>query len=252
MNRFYIPPENWQSEPLRLTDREHHHCAHVMREKEGNRVMVFDGAGTEAMAEISAVNRDNVELKILQQTRNEPLPVKIALAQAIPKGKQMDLITQKAVELGAGEVFPLLSERTVVQLKENADTDKKQNKWQTVAIDAAKQCGRNYVPKVAEPCSMKEFLENRAEYDLLLIASLQPDARHLREILQDRLAQTPEAEKPGSVLVVVGPEGDFTPAESHLAKSQGFQPITLGPIILRSETAAIFCLSALSYELLSP
>jgi 16S rRNA (uracil1498-N3)-methyltransferase len=193
-----------------------------------------------------------VELKIVQQTKSEPLPVKIALAQAIPKGKQMDLIIQKAVELGAGEVFPLLSERTVVQLKDDGDPDKKQNKWQTVAIDAAKQCGRNYVPQVSEPRTMKEFLENRGEYDLLLIASLQPDARHLREILQDRLEQMPDSEKPRSVLVVVGPEGDFTPAESNLAKSQGFQPVTLGPIILRSETAAIFCLSALSYELLSP
>jgi 16S rRNA (uracil1498-N3)-methyltransferase len=252
MNRFYISPQHWNAEPLCLTDREHHHCAHVMREKEGSRITIFDGAGTEAMAEITAVNRDNVELKILQQTKSEPLPVKIALAQAIPKGKQMELITQKAVELGAGEIFPLLSERTVVQLKEGADPDKKQNKWQTVAIDAAKQCGRNYVPKVAEPRTMKEFLENRGEYDLLLIASLQPDARHLREILQDRLEQLPGSEKPRSVLVVVGPEGDFTPAESNLAKSQGFQPVTLGPIILRSETAAIFCLSALSYELLSP
>ncbi len=249
MNRFYIAPENWNLDDLRLSDREHHHCAHVMRHKEGDRVVVFNGEGMEATVQIAEVGKNDVRLEVQHTAMTDRLPVHIALGQAIPKGKQMDLITQKAVELGAYTVFPLLSERTVVQVRDKQVSDKKVNKWQNVAIDAAKQCGRNYVPKVAEPQMMNDFLDNRPEYDLLIIASLQPDRRHLREILADREAQG--LSKPESVLIVVGPEGDFTPAEVAHAKGQGFQPITLGPIILRSETAAIYCLSIFSYELLS-
>ncbi len=256
----------------------------MLRLQPGDRVTVFDGHGREATAEISALDSDSVQLRILQTGIAPPLRARITLAQAIPKGKNMDLIVQKAVEIGAAEIFPLLSARTVVQLDaENAA--QKQTKWQTVALEAAKQCGQNWLPHVHTPRSPNEFfleLESGVPYaggatgvslagtkeddasiplaplrptrtslhfDLRLIGSLQPGALHLKKILAD-YADAHDGVRPASVLMMIGPEGDFTPAEIALARSQGCAPLTLGPIILRVETAAIYCLSILSYELL--
>jgi 16S rRNA (uracil1498-N3)-methyltransferase len=185
----------------------------------------------------------------LHEAETSPLPCRITLAQAIPKGKNMDLIVQKAVEIGAAEIAPLISERTIVDL-DAKDAEQKRAKWQQIAIEAAKQCGQNWLPTVQTPRKLKYFFANAspARSDLRLIGSLQPDAVHLKKILADYVEQ--HADRPKSVLMMVGPEGDFTPAELALGKSHGCLPITLGPIILRVETAAIYCLSVLSYELM--
>jgi 16S rRNA (uracil1498-N3)-methyltransferase len=126
----------------------------------------------------------------------------------------------------------------------------KQSKWQQIAIEAAKQCGQNWLPRVQAPKTLAEFFSTTSEqsFDLRLIGSLQPDAQYLKEILEGYC--TEYGDRPRSALMLIGPEGDFTPAELALARRQGCQPITLGPIILRVETAAIYCLSILSYELL--
>jgi 16S rRNA (uracil1498-N3)-methyltransferase len=149
------------------------------------------------------------------------------------------------VELGAARIVPLLSDRTIVQI-EASEVAKKREKWTTIALEACKQCGQNYLPEVATPVSPKNFAEQLDKTDLHLIASLQPDARPIKTVLAER-AQTPKR-----VTIFVGPEGDFTPAEIAMAKSHGCQPVTLGPIILRTETAAIYCLSVLGHELFSP
>jgi len=135
----------------------------------------------------------------------------------------------------------------VVRLdEENAAS--KQAKWQTVAIEAAKQCGQNWLPRVHVPKTMAQFFQQPRRFDLQLIGSLQSDAVHLKKILAEYSAE--HGDRPTSVLMLVGPEGDFTPAELSLARSHGCRPITLGPIVLRVETASIYCLSVLSYELL--
>jgi 16S rRNA (uracil1498-N3)-methyltransferase len=212
----------------------------------GDRATVFNGHGVEATVEIASVaKRERVELKLLNQTRSTPLACRLTLGQAIPKGKNMDLIVEKATELGAAAIAPLISERTVVQV-DAGDAARKQEKWQRVAIEAAKQCGQNWVPTVQFPETPKLFFDRPSSFDLMLIASLQPDALHLKDVLREW-----GANKPARVLVVVGPEGDFTPAELALAKSRGCRPISLGPIILRTETAALYCLSVLSHELFS-
>ena len=248
MHRFYIPPENWNLDHLQLDADESHHCLDVLRLKVGDRVVVFNGAGVEATAEIFAVGRDRVEMRHLQHAKSHPLRCKITLAQAIPKGKNMDLIVQKATELGVAAIVPLLSDRTVVQV-DNGDSAKKQQKWQAVAIEAAKQCGQNWLPTVGKPLSPKEFFHANNRYDLMLIASLQPDARHLKKIIADANATLGRPVE--TALILIGPEGDFTPAEISLAKGHGCLPITLGPIVLRTETAALYSLSVLGYELLS-
>src|SRR3954468_11330472 len=247
MHRFYLPPSDWNPDALLLRDGEAHHARNVLRLEPGAKVVLFNGRGREITAEITSSTAREVALRKLHESSTPPLRCRITLAQAIPKGKNMDLIVQKAVEIGAAEIAPILSDRTVVRLDDESAVSK-QEKWQNVAIEAAKQCGQNWLPRVHTPQTMAQFFQQGGRFDLQLIGSLQSDARHLKEILAEIIAE--HGNRPRSVLMVVGPEGDFTPAELSLARSQGCRPITLGPIVLRVETAAIYCLSVLSYELL--
>src|SRR5437588_8312073 len=247
MHRFYLSPEHWDPSALTLRGTEAHHARDVLRMKSGSRLVVFNGRGREVTAEVVDVTRGEVRLRKLHETETPPLRCRMTLGQAIPKGKNMDLIVQKAVEIGAAEIAPLISERTIVDL-DKKEAEQKQAKWQQIAIEAAKQCGQNWLPQVNAPRKLKDFFAQSGNFDLRLIGSLQPDAVHLKKILADYTDQ--HRDRPRNVLMLVGPEGDFTPAELALAKTNGCLPITLGPIILRVETAAIYCLSVLSYELM--
>jgi 16S rRNA (uracil1498-N3)-methyltransferase len=247
MHRFYIAPEHWNPDAPQLTGSEAHHCRNVLRLEPGDKVVLFDGRGRELTAEIISTDPEEISLRRLHEAQTTPLLCQITLSQAIPKGKNMDLIVQKAVEIGAAEIAPIISDRTVVRLDEESAASK-QSKWQTVAIEAAKQCGQNWLPRVHVPQTMAQFFQQPRRFDLQLIGSLQADAVHLKKILAEYSAE--HGDRPTSVLMLVGPEGDFTPAELSLARSHGCRPITLGPIVLRVETASIYCLSVLSYELL--
>lgn len=248
MHRFYVRPQEWNPDALLLTGPEAHHCRNVLRLHPGDRAVLFNGRGREITAEITSLDPREVTLRKQHESSTPPLRCRITLGQAIPKGKNMDLIVQKAVEIGASEIVPIISDRTIVRLDED-DAAQKQAKWQTIAIEAAKQCGQNWLPEVQTPRTLAQFFaRGHALFDLQLIGSLQSDAQHLRTILSEYF--TEHAEPPTRVLIVIGPEGDFTPAELALARSHGCRGITLGPIVLRVETAAIYCLSVLSYELL--
>ena len=248
MHRFYIAPEKWNPDRLVLTNGEAHHARDVLRLKPGAMAVLFNGRGREIKAEVIDSSPNELRFRKLTETETPPLRCRITLGQAIPKGKNMDLIVQKAVEIGVAEICPLMSQRTVVDLDPDSAAQK-QAKWQQIAIEAAKQCGQNWLPQVRLPQTPKQFFSDIRSLtsDLRLIGSLQPDAQHLKEILT-RYSED-HGQRPSSVLMMVGPEGDFTPAELSLAKAHGCLPITLGPIILRVETAAIYCLSVLSYEL---
>lgn len=249
-HRFYIAPSEWSTESLALTGDEFHHCRDVMRCREGERVVVFNGVGAEADVEILSLGGGSAALKIWTVSESSRPTASLTLGQAVPKGKNMDLIVQKATELGASVIVPLLSERTVVRL-DPGEAEKKREKWRRVAIEACKQCGQNWLPEVRTPVSVESFLGKAGPHagpgELRLVAALTEEARSLRELLADR---DPEAPHLDSATVLIGPEGDFTPAEMATALGNGFQPLTLGPIVLRSETAAIYALSVLGYELL--
>jgi 16S rRNA (uracil1498-N3)-methyltransferase len=248
MHRFFISPENWNPGVLKLTGSEAHHARDVLRMRVGERLVLFNGRGHEITAEIVHLEGDEIGLRKLHEAETSQLQCRIVLAQAIPKGKNMDLIVQKAVEIGAAEIVPIVSDRTIVQVDSDSAAQK-QSKWQQIAVEAAKQCGQNWLPRVHAPKKLSEFFSAAEDsFDLQIIGSLQPDAQHLKQVLAGYLSE--HKGPPRRVLMLVGPEGDFTPAELALARRHGCQPITLGPIILRVETAAIYCLSILSYELL--
>jgi 16S rRNA (uracil1498-N3)-methyltransferase len=248
IHRFYIPPSQWNLDHLVLDESESHHCVDVLRLRQGDRVVAFNGCGTEVTAEITLLTKREVGLRPLLTHVTPPPAAHVTLAQAIPKGKNMDLVIQKAAELGASEIVPLMSDRTVVRLDAGEAADK-QEKWQRVAIEACKQCGQNHLPRVQKPVPLDRFFSRRPAQDLLLIAAIEPDARRLKEVLAEWTALHPGRGRPASVLVLIGPEGDFTPSEVGMAKSHGCLPLSLGPIILRTETAAIYTLSTLAHEL---
>jgi 16S rRNA (uracil1498-N3)-methyltransferase len=249
MHRFYIAPETWNSVAPMLSGSEAHHAREVLRMGAGDKLVLFNGLGREITAEIVDLSGAEIRLRKLHEAETQPLQCRIVLGQAVPKGKNMELIVQKAVEIGAAEIAPIISDRTIVQVDSKSATQK-QSKWRQIAIEAAKQSGQNWLPRVHTPRRLAELFSMASEesFDLRLIGSLQPDARHLKNILADYSRE--HELRPRSVLMLIGPEGDFTPAELSLARRHGCQPITLGPIILRVETAAIYCLSILSYELL--
>ena len=216
---------------------EAHHCRHVLRLKDGDTVNIFDGRGHEAQCAIAKITNQAVQLNVLTQTSTPALRCRITLAQAVPK-KSMDLIVQKATELGVTAIVPVLSERTIVRIDEDAA---KLDRWREIALESCKQCGNNWLPVIEPPRKATEFFANAGKFDLKLIASLQPGAQPLKQILP--------AQMPASVLVLIGPEGDFTPAEISEARNAGCLPLSLGPLILRAETAAIYTLSILHHEL---
>ena len=242
LHRFYLAPGEWLVDGPALDPADSHHCADVLRLGVGDRLTVFDGEGNAAEAELREVHRRRCILRIGAARRTPPLRCAVTLAQAVPKGKAMDLVLQKAVELGASSVIPLLTERTVVRFEDAGEADRKRERWQAIALEACKQCGRDAIPSIAFPRTVKEFLEDIPPGGILLLASLQPGARPIKEVLASCGSRD-------RVTVMVGPEGDFTPEEVDAAVSAGAVPVTLGPMVLRTETAALYCLSVLGHEL---
>ena len=242
MKRYYSP-----SLDRGLLDAEQsHHCSHVNRQAVGELFAVFDGHGTEAKVRITEIARDQVRYEILAKAASPRPAHPVWLAQAMTKQKSMDLIIQKATELGVSEIAPLQSDQSVAQVGEEK-VEARVEKWQKLTIEAAKQCGQNWLPAVHAPRAPKDFVTEIPRGAVKLIASLQPEAKPLKSVLREQVS----AIKPGTPIVaMIGPEGDFTPAEIGQALSAGFAPVSLGKIILRAETAAFFVLSAIAYELM--
>ncbi len=247
--RAYCQPPEREPSEIRLSGEESHHLVTVNRARVGDTVVAFDGRGREWICELAGAAKQEARLKVRFRQQARPLPYEITLGQALPKGPFMEAIVRKATELGATRVVPLESERTIVHL-DGDRTDRKLEKWRTAAIEAAKQCGNPFVPEILPLQPAAEFMKTAGSHDLRLIASLQPAAKSLRSVLAAFGAA--HQRPPRTVLWLVGPEGDFTPAELSLSLAAGFEPITLGPLVLRCETAAIYALSVLSYELQQP
>jgi 16S rRNA (uracil1498-N3)-methyltransferase len=244
--RVFCLPSVTDPKEIALTPDESHHLIAVNRAAPGATVVAFDGRGSEWICELADADKRSARLKVRFAQKARPMPWRITLGQALPLGGAMDSIVRKATEIGVSLIVPIESERTQVHLDQDR-SDKKIEKWQTAALEAAKQCGNPWLPEIAPVTSASAFMAAAKGYDLKLIASLQPGAKSLKSVLEQFRASQNRA--PKNVLWLIGPEGDFTQAEMSLSRSGGFEPITLGPLVLRCETAAVYALSVLSYEL---
>ncbi len=250
MPRFYLAPDQCADAALFLAGREAHHAIHVLRLRPGDEVTVLNGAGAEFRCEVQEYERDKVKLAVTEKITVPPLACQITLLQALPKGKIIESIIQKATELGVFRIVPLLSERVVAAQLESKALRNKTDKWRLVAIEAIKQCGSAWLPQIESPVTPKQFLARQEKFELPLIASLQSDSRHPREYF--RAFYEKSGRMPRSICIWVGPEGDFTPEEVASVTASGALPVSLGHLVLRTETAAIYCLSILNYEVHSP
>jgi 16S rRNA (uracil1498-N3)-methyltransferase len=244
--RAHCLPSVADPKEILLSEGESHHLVAVNRAAAGDTVVAFDGKGSEWICELAEADRKAARLKVRFAQRARPLPWRITLGQALPLGGAMDSIVRKATEIGVSRIVPLESERTQVHL-DGDRSDRKIGKWQTAALEAAKQCGNPWLPEIGPVTPAAAFMESAKGYDLKLIASLQPGARTLKSILAAYRAA--HGRPPADVLWLVGPEGDFTPAEMSRSSATGFEAVSLGPLVLRCETAAVYALSILSYEL---
>lgn len=231
---------------LRLDGREAHHALHVVRLRPGDPVTVLDGAGGEYLCGVDNATKDSLTLTVNERKPSPAPRCPVTLFVAIPKGKIIEDIIQKAVELGAFRIVPLLTERVITHL-DREGAEQKREKWQQVAIEAIKQCGATWLPRVEAPVALKEILAGCEKPEFMLAGSLQTERRHPREWLKD--FQQQHGRLPQSAGVWIGPEGDFTLAELQAIEAVGAKPVTLGGLTLRVETAAIYCLSFLNYEL---
>lgn len=248
MHRFYLPPEACRGDTLTLREGEAHHAVRVLRLEAGATVTVLDGAGGTCLCVVAGRSKHEVQLDVKERKSSAPPPWRITLLQAIPKGKIIESIIEKATELGVHRVVPLLTERVATRLEPQAAAHKG-DKWQQVAIEAIKQCGAAWLPQVEPPVSLAQFLARREPFDLALVGALQGEARHPREWFGEFRRQ--HSQPPRQLAVWIGPEGDLTREELERIQGAGAKPITLGPLVLRVETAAIYCLSFLNYELRS-
>lgn len=245
MLHLFADPSDVQDELLTITGPEVNHIRNVMRLKPGEEISVsIGGDGKEYRYGIESYTEDSVLCRLrFVKDKEVELPVKVLLFQGLPKADKMDLIVQKAVELGAAEIIPVSMERCVVKL-DAGKAAKKTARWQTIAESAASQSRRSIIPRVLAPMSMKEAVEYAKEQTEVRIIpyELQEDDGSVKQYL--------ESLKEGqSVSIFIGPEGGFTPAEVELAKEAGIRPISLGRRILRTETAGLAILSWLIYIL---
>lgn len=244
--RAYCQPTETAPAEIRLTPEESHHLVAVNRCGRGDPVTAFDGRGREWLTECTDASKGATVLRVKSSRQAPPLPHEITLGQALPKGSTMDDIIRQATEVGAARIVPLLSERTQVHLDGDRQ-DRKLEKWRVTAIEAAKQCGNPWLPEITAIQNFAAFIASAKDHELKLVASLHAGTTSLKAALRHHHARHGAA--PRKVLWLVGPEGDFSPREMTAAITAGFQPITLGPLVLRSDTAAIYALSILSYEL---
>ncbi|MBI3753507.1 MAG: 16S rRNA (uracil(1498)-N(3))-methyltransferase [Deltaproteobacteria bacterium] len=240
MKRFFVEWLGEKDTAVLITGRELHHLKHVLRLKKGDHVILFDGKGHESFGDIESVGKN--EACITVRKKSEALReghLDITLAQGLVKGEKMDLIIQKATELGVSRIIPFVTSRTIPKI-ESEQPAKKMQRWQRIAMEAAKQCGRSRVPGVEEIKTFAEVLDGWGDY--IKIIPWEGEGRNtLKDILRSKRSA-------GSV-VLIGPEGGFSDAEIAEAKERGFVSVTLGPRILRTETAAISVLAIMQYEL---
>lgn len=243
MHRFFINSSQRQEEQITILGSDVNHIRNVLRMKPGEQVEISDGTGVRYVCALEEIKSGSIVFRVLdRQEESRELPSRIVLFQGLPKADKMELIIQKAVELGVSEIVPVATRRTVVKLEEKKEK-KKLERWSAIAESAAKQSGRSRIPDVHGVLTFSEALCYAKELDVTLIpyekaVNMQETGRRLEQIAPGQ-----------SIGILIGPEGGFEEAEVRQAQEAGAAEITLGRRILRTETAGLAILSVLMYHL---
>jgi len=242
MRRFLVSPQDIKGEEVHIKGTDAHHLAQVLRLKEGNRIIVFTGTGVEYQVAIKSISAGLVigDIRdIISSDRDSRIIV--TLVQGIPKGDKMELIIQKCTELGIAKIIPVLTERTVVKLEEDKK-EKRRQRWQKIAQESSKQCKRATVPQVEEICTWGQYLASIDNEGSTLVLWENESTLGLKTYLE-------ENRNLDQVTLIIGPEGGLSQQEVDKLLEQGAQTVSLGPRILRTETAGLAALVMVLYEL---
>ena len=242
MYHFFVSEEQINGENAYIEGSDVNHIANVLRMKPGEELLISVKGDWDYLCKIVDIETDRVNLKVLESMEQRELPVNITLLQGIPKSDKLEMIIQKAVELGVSEIIPVKTKRVVVKIDEKK-VDTKVNRWNAIAESAAKQSKRSIIPKVHEPMSIDNALEIVKDFGVKLIPYENADGIDKTRKILDNMDKTK------NIAVFIGPEGGFEEAEVERIKNSGFEVITLGKRILRTETAGLALLSNIMIRL---
>ncbi|MGM0874321.1 MAG: 16S rRNA (uracil(1498)-N(3))-methyltransferase [Bacillota bacterium] len=245
MQRYFIEEEKSKLESnIQITGDDVHHISRVLRMQPGNKIVCCTKDGFEALCEIAEITNDQVNCFILEWiTVNHELPVFISIASGLPKGDKLEWIIQKGTELGASSFIPFNAARSIVKL-ESKKAGKKLERWQKIAKEASEQSYRNKIPTVLEPCQFDALLKQAKSYDVKIVAYEESAKQGEKKNLSIAFDKLKEGQ---SLLAIFGPEGGLTEQEVSKLEEHGFLICSFGPRILRTETAPLYLLSAVSY-----
>lgn len=244
MAKFFVPPESVTGETALIKGKEAHHILDVLRLQKGDLIQTFDGTGKVYQAEIIQAKDKQVKLKINSVLAQKKIrSVNIALVQALPKKQKIEFIIEKCTELGVDLIIPAQTARTVVRLDQKK-AGARHLRWRRIAEQAAQQSGRTTIPQIEKLKFWPEVLGLLSDFDLKLLACLSPQTKPLQQVLRSQ-------NKIKKVALLIGPEGDFTPAEITQAQAAGCIAVSLGNNVLKTDTAAVAALAILNYELQS-
>ena len=242
MYHFFVSEEQINGENAYIEGSDVNHIANVLRMKPGEELLISVKEDWDYLCKIVDIETDRVNLKVLESMEQRELPVNITLLQGIPKSDKLEMIIQKAVELGVSEIIPVKTKRVVVKIDEKK-VGTKVNRWNAIAESAAKQSKRSIIPKVHEPMSIDNALEIVKDFGVKLIPYENADGIDKTRKILDNMDKTK------NIAVFIGPEGGFEESEVERIKNSGFEVITLGKRILRTETAGLALLSNIMIRL---
>jgi len=242
MHKFFVTPKDIRGNSITITGEDVHHIKKVLRMDIGDELMVSDGNGKDYICKIDSFLKGIVKCTIIEKLNvNAESPLSIILYQCLPKSDKMELIIQKCTELGVKEIVPVISSRTIVKMEDDK-RDKKLERWNKIARESAKQSNRAYVPIVRPPLNFEKALEEISELDLGIIPWEKENGNGLKHVLRDRKGVR-------DIGIMIGPEGGFSNEEVDKARKCGLISVTLGPRILRTETAGFVIVSIVMYEI---
>jgi 16S rRNA (uracil1498-N3)-methyltransferase len=242
VHRFFVPPSNIRGSTIIIDDqRELHHLRDVLRLGLGDQVICFDGLGNEYRGTITQDASREFIVQVERQLCKASNELTVWLAPGLLKADRFDWVVQKATELGVSRISPVISRHTVVR-PDSKFCEAKVTRWQRIAREAAKQCGRTTIPTIDPPQSFETAVTLLKSVPLILLPTLVVTTIPLRELLTAHTALT-------QVAIVIGPEGDFSREEIAFAEAHGARPVSLGPLTLRAETAALATIAVLHYAL---